>query len=99
MVFRFIKITTSISNRMEQINQKNAQGRRHGPWEYYNIDGTLWCKRNYHHGKVHGVWENYSTNGKLEWRCNFYYNKRRGLEKINPPHGGAGYKSYHLNIR
>jgi antitoxin component YwqK of YwqJK toxin-antitoxin module len=47
------------------INQFDSQDRRHGVWEWYRSDGTLWCKYNYQHGTLRGVGEWYHPDGTL----------------------------------
>lgn len=41
----------------------------HGYWEVYNIDGTLWYKRNYINGVLFGYYE-------------FFYGRNRNANKI-----------------
>jgi len=64
MVFIFNMKTTNITPR-------NEKGERHGYWEFYYVNGQLWCKGNYLNGKLHGYWEYYYTNGKLMYKI--YY--------------------------
>jgi antitoxin component YwqK of YwqJK toxin-antitoxin module len=47
----------------EQVNQRDTQGKPHGIWKYYYLDGTLWWKAHWHHGKVDRLQESYWTNG------------------------------------
>ena len=44
------------------INQRDEQGRPHGPWEVYWSDGQLWRKGEYKHGRNYGLWEYYYEN-------------------------------------
>jgi hypothetical protein len=52
----------------ETINQKDSQGRRHGIWEHYRPDGTLWLRHHYLHGKEHGLCEWYRTDVTLYFK-------------------------------
>jgi antitoxin component YwqK of YwqJK toxin-antitoxin module len=47
----------------EPINQRDTQGRRHGVWEYYRPNGTLWWREHWLHGVRAGLWEWYWKNG------------------------------------
>ena len=57
-----------------QINQTDSGGRRHGLWEYYHPDGSLWWRGHYLHGELHGVrelrglWGDYYENGTLYYK-------------------------------
>jgi len=45
-------------------NEYDINGKRHGYWEYYNLNGSLVSKGLYINDKKHGVWENYFNNGE-----------------------------------
>jgi hypothetical protein len=47
---------------MTKINQYNEKGQRHGYWEIYYFDGSLWYKGNYNNGIEIGYWEIYFYN-------------------------------------
>jgi len=49
-----------------QVNQYDPQGRRHGIWEHYRPDGTLWWRGRFLHGKLHGLLEEYYKDGTVE---------------------------------
>jgi len=49
----------------KNIRQYNNKGQRHGLWEIYYNDGTLWSKRFYQNGKPLEYGENYWYNGKI----------------------------------
>jgi antitoxin component YwqK of YwqJK toxin-antitoxin module len=83
----------------EQINQRDAEGRRHGVWEEYWSNGTLEWRVNYHHGKEHGVWEEYRSDGTLMWRAHWHHGTKKGLTKRWDSQGGIASKKYHLVIR
>jgi hypothetical protein len=83
----------------ELINQHDAEGRRHGIWESYYSDGTLWCREQYHHGRWHGVREWYWGNGTLGWREHYYHGVKKGLEICGNYRGRIASKRYHLVIR
>ena len=40
----------------DNLNQYDAQCRRHGHWEVYFDNGQLWYRGEYIHGKIHGLW-------------------------------------------
>ena len=83
----------------ERINQRDAEGRCHGVWEWYYSDGTLRWKEHWHHGKLHGVSEVYYSNGTLEWRRHYRHGVRRGLETVYDRQSRIKHKAYHLVIR
>jgi hypothetical protein len=45
------------------VNRHDLEGRRHGVWEWYRSDGTLWCKYNYQNGTLRGVGGWYRSDG------------------------------------
>ena len=47
----------------QAINKYDSQSRRHGVWEHYHSDGTLWVRSHWLHGVLHGLWEDYRTDG------------------------------------
>ena len=63
------------------INQRDAEGRAHGLWERYRLDGTLWWREHWHHGKLHGVWERYRSDATLWRRAHYNMDRLVGLEQ------------------
>ncbi len=98
MVEQDIKVTISILDSMEQINQKDKQGLRHGVWERYH-SGTLKWRRNFHHGKRHGVLEDYYHNGTVTCRAHYHHGALKSLEKWYNPQEIPTHKTYHLIIK
>lgn len=47
----------------EFINQRDADGKRHGYWKCRLDDGHIWRSGYYNHGKRYGYWEFYNLNG------------------------------------
>jgi hypothetical protein len=37
-------------------NQLNPRGEKHGLWEFYHFDRTVWRNGHFLHGKPHGLW-------------------------------------------
>jgi antitoxin component YwqK of YwqJK toxin-antitoxin module len=60
------------------MNQRNAKGQKHGPWEYSD-NGKLSNKVTYVNGKIHGSWESYYTDGKLCSKGTYINDIRYGL--------------------
>jgi antitoxin component YwqK of YwqJK toxin-antitoxin module len=90
----------SFSYKMKElINQRDAEGRRHGLWEGYYSDGTLRWREHWHHGRPHGLWEGYWPDGTLGWRGNYHHGVKKGLAKVWDSQGGITGKRYHLVIR
>ena len=56
---------------MQECNQYNENGQRHGYWEDYWYQGQLWFKGYYVNGKLDGYWEEYHHNGQLWFKGNF----------------------------
>jgi antitoxin component YwqK of YwqJK toxin-antitoxin module len=44
---------------IEQINQYDSQGRKHGTWERYYKEDTLNWREYYLHGNPLGLWKDY----------------------------------------
>ena len=66
----------------EETNQRDPQGRKHGVWEDYREDGTLWRRYHWHHGKKHGVWEDhYPKDRTIRWKGEFQHGKEHGVHK------------------
>jgi antitoxin component YwqK of YwqJK toxin-antitoxin module len=51
-----------------QVNQYDSEGRRHGVWEGYWANGTLWQKEHWLHGNLHGLRERYQPDGTPKWK-------------------------------
>jgi hypothetical protein len=83
----------------ELINQRDAEGRRHGVWEIYRPDGTLWLRGHWHHGRPHGVWEYYRPDVTLWRREKWHHAVKKGLATCRDYQGGITDKAYHLVIR
>ncbi len=83
----------------EQMNQRDAEGRRHGLWEDYRSDGTVQWRGHYHHGKQHGLWEWYRSDGTLRWREHLHHGVKKGLETEWDTQGRITDKWYHLVIK
>ena len=60
---------------MQECNQYNENGLRHGYWEQYYYNGRLWFKGNYVNGLQHDYWETYHDNGKLAYMGYFHMGK------------------------
>ena len=54
---------------MRNKTPRNKKGEPHGLWELYNIDGTIWYKRNYINGEQFGYYE-------------YFYGDNRNANKI-----------------
>jgi uncharacterized protein len=83
----------------QKLNQLDAEGRRHGLWEHYYPDGTLWQRRHYHHGKAHGLWEHYYPDGTLWGKGHCHHDRLKGIVKWWNPQGGISTKRYQLILR
>lgn len=64
-----------------EINQKDAEGKKHGPWVFYYSTGRLWYMGEYIHGKQHGPWFEYHPNGELQTIGNYLNGKPVGYWK------------------
>jgi len=58
----------------EEINQKDIEGRKHGPWGTNNM-----YKEEWHHGTLHGIQEYYWPDGTLRGRGRYLYGEQHGL--------------------
>jgi antitoxin component YwqK of YwqJK toxin-antitoxin module len=41
----------------KDITPRNKQGQRHGRWEEYHVNGTLYYRTNYINNKIYGLYE------------------------------------------
>lgn len=53
------------------MNQYNESGQKHGYWEVYYPNGTLWYKGNFINDRMNGYWENYYSNGNISGKGNY----------------------------
>ena len=83
----------------ELINQHDAEGKRHGGWEYSYLNGTFRCRCYYYHGKLHGVWERYYEDGTLGWRGHYHHGILKSLETGFNPNFELLYKIFYLPIK
>jgi antitoxin component YwqK of YwqJK toxin-antitoxin module len=70
IMLNIIAIISYIKNDFMQtnLNQYDAEGKRHGHWESCNYDKQLSYKGEYIHGKKYGSWLGYYANGKLWYK-------------------------------
>ena len=68
---------------MQECNNFDNNGQRHGYWEVYFLNGNLFYKGNYFHGKQHDYWEVYYDNGILYYKGNYDMDEEIGLWCIN----------------
>jgi antitoxin component YwqK of YwqJK toxin-antitoxin module len=80
-------------------NQRDAEGRPHGRWEHYYLNGTPRWRGHYLHGQWHGLWEIYYRDGTLQWRRHYYHGRLKGVAKRWNPQGGIRTKIYHLLLK
>jgi antitoxin component YwqK of YwqJK toxin-antitoxin module len=83
----------------KKLNQHDAEGKRHGLWEDYYEDGTLWQRRHYHHDQMHGLWEIYYRDGTLWGKGHCHHDRLKGIVKWWNPQGGISTKRYNLLLR
>ena len=81
-----------------QINTRDSEGRRHGVWEHYWSNGTLWWREHYYQGKFHGICEHYHSDGTLSWRYRYLHGTPHGLSE-NYSEGIPYIKRYFLRIK
>ena len=63
---------------MQECNQRNENGDRHGYWESYHPNGQLRYSGNYINGKKDGYWEQYWSYGNLWYKGNFINGEQVG---------------------
>jgi antitoxin component YwqK of YwqJK toxin-antitoxin module len=61
------------------MNQRDADGKHHGPWIFYWNDGTLRCKGIWLHGKRHGPYEEYRGQNELWFKGEYENDKKCGF--------------------
>jgi hypothetical protein len=75
------------SNRFGQIDWQSGgirglgpvfNGHRHGRWNFWYPDGTLWQCGAFQHGLATGTWESYLPNGDLEYQVIFEAGRYEG---------------------
>ena len=62
---------------MQECNQLNEMGLRHGYWEEYHLNGRLWYKGYYKNGHLDGYWERYDHKSKLISKGHYINNERK----------------------
>ena len=79
------------------MNQYNEIGEKHGPWEEYWFNGTLWFKGTYSNGKRHGLYKSYYLhNGKLDYIVNYVNGKKHRLMERYTINNKLYLKQYYL---
>ena len=72
---------------MQQCNQYDDMGFRHGYWETYYPNGQLWYKGNFKNGFRDGYWEIYYQNGLRIFSGTYFNNQFAGYcQLINKEH-------------
>ena len=83
---------------MQQCNQLNEKGHRHGYWIRHYDNGQVWYKGNYVNDNRDGYWEEYYPNGQLWFKGNFINGKKDGYWENYFFDGKLSYKGYfHIN--
>jgi antitoxin component YwqK of YwqJK toxin-antitoxin module len=80
------------------MNKFNENGKKHGQWEEYSVNGTLFYRENYINGKLNGLCEGYYSNGKLDYKVNFVNGKLHGLLERYYYNGKLTLKVYYILI-
>ena len=62
---------------MQECNQYNEKGERHGYWEVYWDSSNLWYKGTYLNGVEDGYWERYDHKSKLISKGHYINNERK----------------------
>jgi antitoxin component YwqK of YwqJK toxin-antitoxin module len=65
----------------DKINQRDTEGKEHGPWIQHYSDGALFFKGEYVHGKLNGPWISYYTDNELAYKGTFKYGKAIGYHR------------------
>jgi len=81
----------------DKINQCDAEGRHHGPWEEYYPSGEVVNKGEYIHGKKHGIWIGYYPDGSLWYNSTFDISKRIAYNLYNYIDGSVLKKRFYAN--
>jgi antitoxin component YwqK of YwqJK toxin-antitoxin module len=64
---------------IKDIKSYNKEGRKHGYWETYYLNGRVLYKGYYNNGKRHDHWEVYNVDGNLSHKGTFDNDKKIGL--------------------
>ncbi len=83
------------------INQRDKNGKPHGPWEDYYDNGKMAWKGEYKKGFRHGSWEHYHSNGQLSFKCEFKNDSMDGFTIIYNWDGVVdlqGFKKNNVNV-
>ena len=81
------------------LNLYDSNGKRHGIWESYYENGSLWWRNYYLHGEHHGTWEGYQADGTLKWREHWLHGKLHGLKQWYYSYDIPDEKVYYLRIK
>ena len=68
---------------MQECNQYNEKGERHGYWEVYWDSSNLWYKGTYLNGVEDGYWERYWSDGTLWYKGKYKNGEMIGYWIIN----------------
>ena len=68
--------TGKVNGRFQQ--GKIKDGKKHGEWLWYHLDGQLGVKKNYKDGDLHGEYLYYDPYGKLDYKLNYKDGKLEG---------------------
>jgi len=58
-----------LETKMDNINQRDSERRRHGLHRDLHTNGKLKCELNFVHGKIHGFFRSWYENGKPWYEC------------------------------
>ena len=83
--------TIKKENRKYIVNLLN--GKRHGSFIEYFINGQIKLDYNYKNGEIGGVYKSYYENGQIEKNCNYINGKFDGLYKSYYEKGNLKYKT------
>lgn len=85
------------NNQLKMEGQNDSEGRRHGVWTYYTVDGKKQSVTEYQHGKKDGYSIVYHPNGALYYRGEYrndemvgewdYYNPQTGEKTDSKNYG------------
>ena len=93
-----------MSNGSHTIKEENGKyivnllnGKRHGTFIEYFINGQIELECNYINGELDGIYKSYFINGQIETDCNYINGKKHGLYKTYYVNGNLKNELYYKN--
>ena len=65
------EVTCHSNGKVKSVIHRDENGKQHGLFEWWWVNGTQMQRENYEHGKRHGLCEGWNRDGTLRYRQNW----------------------------